>query len=165
MYIHTTLISSTNRTSTSTKVRNSQITDHRQTCLVTTETSSVCHRSCRAMAWVSTAGPKPQLPIAPINLSYSLLTPQIERLLSKYSGKILATLTQFCSFPDTLATKDDKRTCRSWFLGGGGSIDRPIHVYGRSKAVNNRNQKEKGGPHFLFKEINRHHMRPIPPHF
>ena len=31
-----------------------------------------------------------------------------------------------------------------------------ILVCGRSKAVNNRNQKEKGGPHFLFKEINRH---------
>lgn len=172
MYIHTTLISSTNRTSTSTKVRNSQITDHRQTCLVTTETSSVCHRSCRAMAWVSTAGPKPQLPIAPINLSYSLLTPQIERLLSKYSGKILATLTQFCSFPDTLATKDDKRTSEAGFwveaevlIVQYTSSTQEILVYGRSKAVNNRNQKEKGGPHFLFKEINRHHMRPIPPHF
>lgn len=36
------------------------------------------------------------------------------------------------------------------------SSTQEILVYGRSKAVNNRNQKEKGGPHFLFKEINRH---------
>lgn len=105
-HVHTTLISSTNRTSTLTKIWNSQI--HRQTFLVTTETSSVCYRGCRRMAWVSTAGPKPHLAIAPINLNHSLLTPQIELPLSKYLGKILATLMQFWLVSRYLGNKGRK---------------------------------------------------------
>lgn len=125
------LISSTSRTRTSTKFRNSQ--NHRHTCFVTTETSSVCHRGYRAMAWVSTAGPKPQLPITPINLNHSLLTPQIERPLSKYSVKRLAMyFTQFwlvSRYPWQQRTTT--RHAEAGFLGGGGGIDRPIHVLDR----------------------------------
>ena len=101
MHYVLTHIASTNRTSTSTKIWNSQSTG---TCLVTTETSFVCHCGCRAMmAWASTAGPKPQQPIAPISLDFPCLR-------RKSSERLVETSVARFQIPW------QERTCRSWIV-------------------------------------------------
>lgn len=96
------------------------------TCLVTPETSSFCHCSCRTHDGLGI--------YCRSEATTAHRTNQIGSFLAYAANRANTLSRNSCgSFPDTLAIEHQRKT-----LGGGGGIRRPIqiHVLRRSGAVN-----------------------------